>query len=700
MLDALFDQVVRNSALGAAAMVLVLGVRWVAGRRLAASVRCMMWLPVAALLVAPQLPDLGLRQPPRPVGIMRVTARVSVEDGSSFTEQTSTPLMKVPSPGFDTTEPQQSFVIPMARLWAAGALLTLGGWALSFIMLSRRVRRMAEPVSEELTAVLAESAQAMGLRRSPPLLATRAVRAPAVMGWLRPVLLVPPALMTTLTGQELRMVLMHECAHVRRRDLLSHWLSLALLSLHWFNPFCWLALRLLRADREAACDAAVLAARASDQRSLYGHTLLKLGSASGAPLRFRTLVGVLGSVDMLRSRIVEIAHFGKSSAGAGRLAMGLALIAATSLALYAAEPPQPKLAPVTTRSEIAAAPASPSPSPELLTRVYKVAPDFISATSASPDEPHLTAKELLSKQGVEFPEGALALFNPSTSQLTVKNTVANLERVRRIAEKSANALWQVYLTTKVVVFDKKLLGQGGELARVLVELGGTPVPAPNTSAQPGLKASEGSSGPADDGPAVQLTDPQYQVIMRRIEGGRKDAGTAEKTSTQAVLSQVTGIHGLPSITTKSGTKATVEVVREFYYPTEYGPSTNQGGVLTPIYFVTKPLGASISLEPVIQDSGTMLSLDYAATFAGLVEMREFKAESGEKLQIPAFQTNVKRGSVTLPAGHTVAFAMNEVPVTQLLAGSKKGKDQVKSQSLPGIVFITAALIDPTGRPAK
>ncbi len=89
-----------------------------------------------------------------------------------------------------------------------------------------------------------------------------------------------------LSDAELRHVLLHELAHVKRRDVAMNWLVNALLTVHWFNPLLWLAFRQMRADREIACDELALRAMRGEERKAYGDTLIKVsdGGACGRRL--------------------------------------------------------------------------------------------------------------------------------------------------------------------------------------------------------------------------------------------------------------------------------------------------------------------------------------------------------------------------------------------------------------------------------
>ncbi len=96
---------------------------------------------------------------------------------------------------------------------------------------------------------------------------------PCVFGILRATVVVPAAMLTQLTSDEIESVLAHELAHIKRYDFLFNLLQLAIGSLYFFNPAIYLINRQIRLEREACCDAAAVKAASSDMA--YAKTLSK-----------------------------------------------------------------------------------------------------------------------------------------------------------------------------------------------------------------------------------------------------------------------------------------------------------------------------------------------------------------------------------------------------------------------------------------
>lgn len=101
------------------------------------------------------------------------------------------------------------------------------------------------------------------------------VDSPCLVGMVHPHLLIPRKLVDTLNENEIKLIFLHELAHLRRRDLAVNWVLASVEIIHWYNPLVWIVSREVRAAREEACDACALETEPGASRA-YGETLLKL----------------------------------------------------------------------------------------------------------------------------------------------------------------------------------------------------------------------------------------------------------------------------------------------------------------------------------------------------------------------------------------------------------------------------------------
>jgi Tol biopolymer transport system component len=168
----------------------------------------------------------------------------------------------------------------------------------------------------------------MGIRIILGVVATDKVKSPALFGFIRPRLLLPKGMLETLSREELRYVFLHELAHLKRHDIYIGWLMSLLQVLHWFNPLIWLAFYRLRADRELACDALVLARTQSGQAKDYGRTIVNLLERFSRSQRLPAMAGILETKAQLKRRITMIARFKNKSYQWSPLAVILIIILA------------------------------------------------------------------------------------------------------------------------------------------------------------------------------------------------------------------------------------------------------------------------------------------------------------------------------------------------------------------------------------
>ncbi|MHA3770757.1 penicillin-binding transpeptidase domain-containing protein [Verrucomicrobiota bacterium sgz303538] len=152
--------------------------------------------------------------------------------------------------------------------WLGGAALVLGPLFYSLVSLWRVGSRAREITDGPLAGKMHDLQRELGFHRRIRLLLGEADAMPMVWGIFRPRLLLPSSAMSW-EASRLRGVLLHELAHLRRRDPLSMLIAQLALAVHWFNPLAWIAVRQLRVEQERACDDYVLShgVRASDYAS-------------------------------------------------------------------------------------------------------------------------------------------------------------------------------------------------------------------------------------------------------------------------------------------------------------------------------------------------------------------------------------------------------------------------------------------------
>ena len=158
-------------------------------------------------------------------------------------------------------------------VWLSGILLLALARAPGMAQLGRFRREARPPAGGGWPQLLRSLCRDMGVDSPPVLLVSPRALAPMTWGLHRPVVLLP----RDCHGwpEDLRrQVLLHELAHVRRRDCLTQFVAQCACLLHWFNPLVWLAGRRLRAERERACDDLVLGAGALP--SSYANHLLQI----------------------------------------------------------------------------------------------------------------------------------------------------------------------------------------------------------------------------------------------------------------------------------------------------------------------------------------------------------------------------------------------------------------------------------------
>ena len=158
------------------------------------------------------------------------------------------------------------FSIRLARGWTAARTLRIHG---------------TMPAPEPLVGMLERLTARLRVRRTVTLLQSALVQVPAVVGWLRPVILVPASALTGLAPHQLELLIAHELAHVRRYDYLVNLVQSVVEALLFYHPAVWWVSRQIREEREHCCDDLVV--RIAGDAHVYATALVGMERLRSEP---------------------------------------------------------------------------------------------------------------------------------------------------------------------------------------------------------------------------------------------------------------------------------------------------------------------------------------------------------------------------------------------------------------------------------
>ncbi len=207
--------------------------------------------------------------------------------------------------------------IPMGTViilvWSLGALIT------GFFILSRdilfwiKINKNHPERNTVLDEIIAECTGILQFKRHIAAVVTSDVSVPAVYGIIKPRLLFPQNINDQLGRNEIKYIVLHELAHVKRQDIPVNCIITLLKIMHWFNPLIWLAFSKMKYDMEVACDAAALQHLKPGEYTDYGFTIIKLLKNINQMRSISTAAGIIDKKSHMEGRINMICLFKKNS---------------------------------------------------------------------------------------------------------------------------------------------------------------------------------------------------------------------------------------------------------------------------------------------------------------------------------------------------------------------------------------------------
>ncbi|MGD0221408.1 MAG: M56 family metallopeptidase [Terriglobia bacterium] len=315
------------------ALALLLSVALALVRR--AAVRYALGLATLVLMVAaPVATFLMLRHPVTAGGARAITAlaempRVRPTPPAAGARRDN--INTVAAPRSEIPALPEGSEVWLLEFWLAG-IVVLSVRALGGLCLLERIRRReTNTVSTELEAMAHALERRLGLRRALRYCQCRNLDAPAVIGWLRPVVLLPVSALTGLSPEQLGAVIAHELAHIRRHDALVNLFQTGVETLLFYHPAVWWVNAQIRAERENCCDDVAVSVCGGVPD--YARALMLMEEWRRAPH-----LAMAANGSRLRSRVLrlmglEIHHSGARSMGlaAASLCLALVVLAGTGL---------------------------------------------------------------------------------------------------------------------------------------------------------------------------------------------------------------------------------------------------------------------------------------------------------------------------------------------------------------------------------
>lgn len=411
------------------------------------------------------------------------------------------------------------------------------------------------------------------------------------------------------------------------------------------------------------------------------------------------------------------------------------------------------------RTAVVITPAGVADLSRVITRLYPVQPSFLDVvgertdaapaagfgefqefgTRRAPTTRAGDVKQFFESAGVPFPVGTSITYNPTISQLIVANTPENLDRFERIlsqlnivpnqveiearfveiAEEDMRELGLQWLFTDNYEFAMRQGGgplggrervqiDAGQPTRGLRHFGSTESGTVPTSV--GMTADPNFIGNILSVSSI-LTNPELRVVLHALsQNGNVDVLSA------------------PRVTTRSGMNATIEVVQELIYPTEFRQEISETEIfnpdtgrterrsfvnVTPENFETRKVGVILNVTPTVGPDGYTIDLALAPEVAELTDWIQYgSVRLGEVINIPQplFSSRNVTTSIVIWDGQTVVMGglmrerlvsfndkiplLGDIPILGRLFRSEGQRSRKENL----LIFVTARLVDPAGKP--
>ena len=311
-----------SSLMGSLLTGIILLVRAILKHRMGANWYYLLWLLLIIKLLLPFAPE-------SPISVFNIFSQLSIQNfsGNYFEAEMDEKTDRKLDSQSNTAEMGGSddYFIAVNRPFPSGDKVVFFAWLMGVMSLAVYTFHLAgkqkwvikgslRVTDNDVLRLLEECKQMINTTSGPVLIESPVIRSPMVAGATKPYILFPAGIIGKLSQAELRFILLHELAHLQRRDLYMNWMMSLLAIIHWFNPMIWYAFYKMRQDRELACDAYVLSVLNPEEYKSYGATIISFLEMN-VKSSYGTIAGFASGKAHLKERIARIAWYQKRTAG-------------------------------------------------------------------------------------------------------------------------------------------------------------------------------------------------------------------------------------------------------------------------------------------------------------------------------------------------------------------------------------------------
>jgi bla regulator protein BlaR1 len=237
----------------------------------------------------------------------------------------------------DTVDTMSSAKNILPFLWISGVFIIGAVTLINNILFFTRINKDTSMKDQSVLAILDECKSLLKVSKNISLIKTNLVKSPCVTNLFNPIILIPEYSLDKSNLIHLKYILLHELAHVRRKDILINYVVSFLCILYWFNPLIWYGFNKMREDREICCDSLALSVLSEAEVKSYGFTIIRIAELSiGAPC-LPAVAGIINNKLKIKRRIKMIKVFKKNSYRLSAFALAALLLTGVAFLTGATE---------------------------------------------------------------------------------------------------------------------------------------------------------------------------------------------------------------------------------------------------------------------------------------------------------------------------------------------------------------------------